>query len=248
MFTHRSFTEEQTEEIIPRIELLFADDEGLKPAEAEYLKLAVSNSGFQFYTVKYVGFPLHKEIIFSISRPIIRDQYDEKLRFTLTEEGCFTKDNSEPAKDGGKTFITHSNQGYLPGEKIYTKYETADGEFIYECIVEPYPIVIEDQQGKKLAKAELITFMPAFYRITLENPQEKEKIKMISKSGSESFSCNADIVNGIILYSPDAKADSVYSCVGNLQIIRESGETIKFKLPWGEQFVQCVLKGKRIPY
>lgn len=224
----------------PTIEIFSSGDKDLPIETGEILQeYSQSDLGFEVYGMRPHGFPINQEIVFSIKRPALDTDWDEKFTFTIhdNETGVTIKGVKIP-------FQTVSARGFLPGEQIYLKFESRNGDFFYDFKFIPYPIILKDDSGNITVQATLRIAFPAFYEIKFGKSKRDEEVRIRSRSGSESFDLKQTISEGTFVYSPDTESKPIVS-IATLEIWRESGEKIKLLLPWGDIFRHCLTGSKK---
>ncbi|WP_154017862.1 hypothetical protein [Candidatus Protochlamydia phocaeensis] len=220
----------------PDIQRVYLTHEEVKQHADPIIQSCTSLDPFHPKTLLYFeNFPLRKKIKFSLKRLVPPNHnFLKQSFFIIKEDGRIFL----PPDDKGSPFFCISSRGFLPGERIYCRYEILDGSFEHEITFIPNPIQIKDEAGNVILEAELCNLIPACYKITLLGLKKSEKIKFRSVSGEEgvadSFKLSA--IAPSFTYSPDVEGQK--GGVAELTLIRQNGQRIRLKLPWGVQLLR----------
>lgn len=176
------------------------------------------------------GFPKNQEIIFEVKRLASENPqaYEPKVSFSIQDDGSMLIADTDHAM---QTFV-FSSRGFLPGERVVCRFRTADGSVSQEISGTPTPAVIRNKDHDVVLEAELVSFEPTVYRISLPTMEESEQYDLKSTSIGEIRKAKPKFTKKTPLhYSPAASkskgGDSLF------EIRRKSGEVYSIQLPWG---------------
>lgn len=220
----------------------YTDDQLRVDSNSDLQALANEDSGFIKYLVKPINFPKNEQYTTSFNRPLVDgDLYKKQAEFRIGNNGELLHHDGKPIEYGA---FAISQRGFLPGEDFNVRYQTVNKKFIKEFTITPNPIVAINSSGEIRAEVHLVTAIPALYAIKFPDPKI-ENIKMKSLSGDEAMESTLENCHGNILYIPNAVNKVNTKEIGFLEIWRESGEHLKFELPWGDELLDYV-KGEKI--
>lgn len=185
---------------------------------------------------KLEGYPKDKEIILEIKRLASPDpkSYEKLVSFKIQDDGAMIISGTEQQI---QTVIGNS-RGFLPGERVYYRFRTADGQVDNETSGVPTPAVVRDKDYRIVLKANLVSVNPTAYEITFPTMADGEEYELKSVSvGDITRAKPKNDKNKPLLFAPAAKANSKGGDA-ILEIRRKSGPTYAIRLPWG-----CALEG-----
>lgn len=219
------------------VELGSADQVCLDP------KYAIFNDhlGHSKSLLLFKKFPAEQDIIFSIKR-LVRadvDHYKEQCRLYCQKDGSLFLNGNQTA-----SYFCIESRGFLPGERIYCRFQTKSGNPTQEISFIPNQMIASNPSKKITLEAELITIDPTMYAIKLAGMKNGESFKFRSISGHE-------VIEKTINYQSGNSFNILPGVLGldggleELQILTESNETIILHLPWGNELLNY-LKGNKI--
>lgn len=196
-------------------------------------------TGHLLNIVSFYGFPKETMIDCYVKRPFIKNKYEKKLTFKISDSGEIVikgKRNQWVNENVRDTFI--SSRGFLPGEKIELLYKTGDEKFRYEKSFIPNPIRVESKSEKTILIAELIAFRANYecYKIDFSGIPENEKLTLVNYSETEKVKreFNYSRKNPMMIAPAEILKKGG---VGKVSFVRESGEIITVCLPWGTELL-----------
>lgn len=204
----------ETIQALPRLKPLTAQ-------EPEYNKILF----------KLDGYPKNKEIILEIKRLASLDPkaYEKKVAFTIQDDGSMLIANTNQKL---KTIIS-SSRGFLPGERVYYRFHTADGSIDKEMSGVPTPAVVKTKDHKVALKAELMSINPTIYKIDLPIMKEGEEYELKSTSLGEITKAKPKYSSSQPIHYAPAGGNKGKGGDAVLEITRKSGEIYTITLPWG---------------
>lgn len=229
---------------IPRIELHHFHDEdvNLDPELKELLTVTPKHEKYYF---RFYDCPINQEITVYL-RHISNDQvknngqplYEQKSKFSIHEDGnVIVNGDKYPA------YFWFTSIGYLPGERIYCRFQTADGTIIQEINWIPIPMIAKDKNRTIIFEAELINVHPILYNLSLKGLQDGEEYTVCSRSENE-------VVKGFLKY-PEGSSQAycpgvsgVKGGVSEITITTKSNKVLKLHLPWGKNLIGYLLGEK----
>jgi len=206
--------------------------------------LCEKNPGFHKILFKLDGFPKNQEIIFEFKRPLMANtDFKRVISFTINDDGTYHMENGDNLQ-----YILGSSRGFLPGERIISRFRTADGSVQQEISGIPQPAIFRDADGNVAMRAEILSLSPTVYTIDLPTMNEGEEYALISTSLSEVTKSKPKYSSAEPLhYSPAPKTKAKGGC-GTLAIQRKSVGTYKLSLPWGTALEVYQQGAKNYPY
>ncbi len=225
----------------PAIKAVFHDAESLHLLS--HLKhLNNQDPEFNKLILSLKDYPKNKEIIFEVKRLAgnTGDKYVQIAKFIIQDDGSYLT-STEP-KQRLDSFISTS-KGFLPGERVFYRFRTADGTVDKEISGVPSPAIFRDNDGRIALRAELIQTSPTLYEIKLPTMNEGEVYKLKSTSVGTTVTAEPTYTaSKPIHYAPTAGKGK--GGQGILEIKRKSGEIYYLTLPWGTALTPC-LQGKK---
>jgi len=200
--------------------------------------LANQEPEFNKIIFRLEGYPKNKEIILEIKRLAspAPESYEKMVSFTIQNDGAMLITGSDQQIQA----VIGNSRGFLPGEKVYYRFRTVDGEVDKEVWGIPTPAIVRDKDHQVVLKAELVSVMPTVYQISFPKMNEGEEYELKSTSvGNVVRSKPKYHKEKPLLYSPVAGGNSKGG-EAILEIRRKAGPTYSIRLPWG-----CALEGYR---
>lgn len=228
----------------PQIKTRFFSAEAIKGIP-KLEPLEAQDPGFNKILIKLEGFPKNKEIIGEIKR-IAGDtpgQYQQIIDFKIQEDGSIVTDKRQKLRA-----LVGSGKGFLPGERVFYRFRTADGSIDKEISGIPNPVIARNKKGKIEATAELISLSPTVYLLDFPQMEEGDKYEIISSSLGATVKAKGVYSKGKpIHYSPEAKKGK--GGTASLKIKKDSSkETYALTLPWGTAFLPYLHGDESYPY
>lgn len=189
------------------------------------------------------NFPTDKEIFVDIKRhaSITPDEYETKFSFIVGDDGLIRVSNS----DHQLRAIVVGSRGYLPGEKVYFRFHSADGTIDKEISGVPVPAIVYDKEGKQVIRAEMVSVLPTVYRIDLPQLEDGEEYELKASSVGETVKSRPKYNKAKgFMYSPAAKGISKGGDA-TLEIRKRKGAAYSITLPWGAM-LDGYMTGKKI--
>lgn len=227
---------------MPNVEIKVFDPK-METDEIILKLLGEKDPGHTKYYLEFKGFPIEKEIIFTMKRLVGGDSekvcYREINRFRMCSHGrlVFNEEIWIP-------YFTLSSRGFLPGEKIYCRFQTEDNEFDYEVAFIPNKMITYNKSKTISVEAELVSYVLTMYSIKIKGLKEGEEYLVRSKSEDE-------IIESRCKFSEPTShnlmpgVSGISGGVCQFQVITKSKDFIKLSLPWGMVFAEY-LKGDKI--
>jgi len=183
--------------------------------------------GFNKVAFKLKGFPSNQQIVLEIKVLTTKnDTYHPLLTFSILDDGSYFVGSKRMQK-----YIVSSSKGFLPGERVYYRFRTADGSVSKETSGIPNPAVFRDKEGNVALRAEILSTQPTVYAIDLPTMGEGEEFNLKTVSmgqittGKPKYSSKTPFH-----FSPGGKGKGGMS---TLEVRRKNGELYFLKLPWG---------------
>jgi hypothetical protein len=192
----------------------------LKQFEAE-------DPGFNKVVFKLKGFPTRQPIVLELKVLTVKnDAYHTLMTFMIQDDGSYLMANQRTQK-----YVVTSSKGFLPGERVYYRFRTADGSVSKEVSGIPNPAEFRDKECNVALRAEILSVDPTVYAIDLPTMAEGEEynLKTVSMgaivTGKPKYSSKAPFH-----FSPGGKGKGGIS---TLEVRRKNGDLYFLKLPWG---------------
>lgn len=211
--------------------------------------LNAKNPGFNKILFKLDGYPVQKEIIFEIRRPLSPkpDLYQQVASFTIQEDGSYLLPDNERVP-----FIVGSSRGFLPGERIIFRFRTADGSIDKQISGIPSPAIFRDKKGNIALRAEILSEDPTVYILDLLEMKDGDEYELKTVSLGETVTSKGKYYRSKPLHYSPAPDASGKGGTSLLQVIPRSGdskgEVYTMRLPWGTALEVYQLGGKTYPY
>lgn len=189
------------------------------------------------------GYPKNKEIILEIRRLASTDakRYEPKVSFFIQDDGWMLIKNSEQRLQR----VIGSSRGFLPGERVFYRFRTSDGQIDKEISGIPTPAILRDKDHNIVLKAELVSIDPTVYRLFFPSMNEGEEYDLKSTSVGEIIKAKPRFTKSTPLhYSPAANGNS-RGGEAILEIHRKSGQSYMIQLPWGTA-LEGYLSGEKV--
>lgn len=189
---------------------------------------------------KLDGYPKHKEIILEIRRLASLDPkaYEPKVSFTIQDDGSMLISNSNQEL---KTIIS-SSRGFLPGERVFYRFRTADGSADKEISGTPTPAIVKTKDDKVAIKAELVSVNPTVYKIDIPVLNDDEEYELKSTSLGEITRAKPKYSKNQPIHFAPAGKNTGKGGEATFEISRKSGDVYTIILPWGSA-LEAYLQG-----
>jgi len=181
--------------------------------------------------LKLENFPKKQEILLEVKRLASVDPkaYEHKVSLTIQDDGSMLINGTEQKL---QTIISHSS-GYLPGERVFYRFRSIDGQVDKEISGISTPAVLRNKNHEIVLKAELASVNPTAYKIFLPMMEDGEQFELKSTSVGDIAKAKPKYAkNKPFLYAP---APNGKSKGGDaiLEIKRKTGQVYAIRLPWG---------------
>jgi len=125
--------------------------------------------------------------------------------------------------------------GYLPGERVTFRICSSKPTLFTQITGCPRPLTIFKKTGETLLDAELVRVKPAIYHITVSSISEKEKFKLIFKSGDikKEYCLQGPLEKQ---FSPEIKESN--GGIGQVELLFGDKTSYKLELPWGDELLK----------
>jgi hypothetical protein len=219
-----------TTEPTPHVDVLSFSAKSGTPPEFRLRELPDPDPKHNKMALRFHGFPVDKDIIFSMLRLVQSDlnTFEKKGTIRIKADGMVVFNDMEVST----IFLT--SRGFLPGEKVYYRFHTADDSFQHEISMIPNPLKCTSKSGRVSMEAELMDPAPALYHIQFTGIDENEECTITSFSKNEKIKHTSMISRRMgMLYSPDVRGEK--GGLSKLIIQRRTGERLELRLPWGDR-------------
>lgn len=180
---------------------------------------------------KLNDFPKNQEIIFEIKRLASNNPkvYVPKFSFIIQDDGTMKiKDSDQIIQT-----IISSSHGFLPGERVYYRFRTADGMIKKEISGIPTPAEVKDENYQTIIKADLVSVNPTVYKIFLPGLTEGEQYDLKSTSLGETLKAKPKYSKNKPFHLTPGGKNNKKGGDAILEITRKSGKVHAILLPWG---------------
>lgn len=193
--------------------------------------LAAVEPEYNKMILKIEGYPKNQEIFFEEKRLASAnpESYEKKMSFSIQNDGTMLITNT----DQHLLSLVCSSRGYLPGEPVTFRFRTADNKFNNEISGTPTPAIIRDKDLHIALKAELLSYEPTVYNITLPSMKEGEEFEIKATSVNEIVRGKSTYKKDMppLHYAPTAKGKKGGDAI--FEIHKKTGEVYTILLPWG---------------
>lgn len=229
----------------PRLELRLFDPEDIS-VEPALGKLAKISPGYPMYYFRFQDFPIETDIFVSL-RNLTTDMTKYEGKPTYVTRGKFQVRADGSIRNGEtdrQNFFWFSSFGYLPGERVYCRFHTADGKLNKEISWILIPMIAYNNAKTVSIEGELLAIHPTIYDLRIKGLKEGEMFLFQSISGNEIIEHPVKFIQNLsISHMPGIV--SISGGMNNITIISKTNGTITLRLPWGTMLPEYLV-GKRI--